>query len=228
MINNKQCILLVALGLLFVTNIFAQRPSYQIRSYLGIQGGITQFDILTDNFNTKAETGFMGGLTAVGNIEHKWYNISYGIQFVQNRFSLEGRETQDLAAAVEDIKFQMSGAQLAVLFHGKLNRDNFWVDFGPVLQFNGELELQDKSRQEDFYVVTNENELIIANDLKKISKFNVNLAAGITAGFKNFKIRGQYQYGVTNLLGKLNDENLSNTKFKGNGSMISGTVLFLF
>jgi len=56
--------LLVALSLCFVTKSFSQKGNFRISNGIGIIGGITQFDIDTDNFNTKSSNGFIGGLMA--------------------------------------------------------------------------------------------------------------------------------------------------------------------
>lgn len=45
--------LLVAVSILFVTLGYAQHKRYAIKNGIGIQGGFTQFDIITDNFVTK-------------------------------------------------------------------------------------------------------------------------------------------------------------------------------
>ena len=65
---NKQLNLLVAITLLFVTNLFAQRPNYDIKNFIGLYGGITQFDILTDNFTPEKQDGWLAGLTGMVNV----------------------------------------------------------------------------------------------------------------------------------------------------------------
>ena len=47
-----QLCLLVATMLCFVTKSFSQRKNYDIKNGFGIFGGLTQFDIITDNFET--------------------------------------------------------------------------------------------------------------------------------------------------------------------------------
>ena len=65
---------------------------YKIKNGIGLQGGITQYDILTDNFETKSgNSGFIGGMAASVDIPHKWYNVSYNIQFSQNHVEILGR-----------------------------------------------------------------------------------------------------------------------------------------
>ena len=60
----KLPIVLVALCLCFVTVSYAQKGSYKIRNGIALQGGVTQFDIQTDNFVTKKGNGFIGGMVA--------------------------------------------------------------------------------------------------------------------------------------------------------------------
>lgn len=221
---NKQLNLLVVISLLFVTNSFAQRPNYDIKNYIGIHGGVTQFDILTDNFTTEKQNGFIAGLTAMVNVEHKWYDVSYGIQFSQNNINISGRMTDDVQGN-EPLEYKLSAAQLALMLHAKILQENLTIDFGPVIQANGFLELKDDV-QDDYFV--NGFDDLQAKDLRDISKFNVNGAIGATAGFEHFRIRVQYQYGFTNMLNKLNDLEIEGTKFKGNQSQLSLTAIVLF
>ncbi len=221
---KNQLNLLVAITLLFVTNTFAQRPNYDIRNFIGLYGGISQFDITTDNFVTEKQDGWIAGLTGIVNVEHKWYDVSYGIQFSENNLNISGRMTDNVPGE-ESIKYKLSAAQLVLLMHAKIYRQNLAIDFGPVIQANGFLELKDKS-QEDYYI--NGYDGLKAIDLRDISKFNINAAIGATAGFKHFRVRAQYQYGLTNILNKLNDLNIEGTKFKGNQSQIIFTAIALF
>lgn len=221
---KNQLNLLVAITLIFVTNTFAQRPNYDIRNFIGLYGGITQFDITTDNFVTEKQNGWIAGLTGIVNVEHKWYDVSYGIQFSENNLNISGRMTDNVPGE-ESIKYKLSAAQLALLMHAKIYRQNLAIDFGPVIQANGFLELKDKS-QEEYYI--NGYDGLKAIDLRDISKFNINAAIGATAGFKHFRVRAQYQYGLTNILNKLNDLNIEGTKFKGNQSQIIFTAIALF
>lgn len=221
---NKQLNLLVAITLLFVTNSFAQRPNYDIKNFIGLYGGITQFDIITDNFTTKKQNGWIAGLTGMVNVEHKWYDVSYGIQFTENNLGVSGSTSN---SGVDDVmlEYKLSAAQLALLMHAKIVGYNFMIDFGPVIQANGFLDLKDDA-QEDYYVSGINN--LQAKQLRDISKFNVNGAIGATAGFKNFRVRAQYQYGLTNMLNKLNDLEGIDADFKGNQSQVLFGAMVLF
>ena len=94
--KTKQLNLLVAILFLFVTDTFAQRPNYDIRNMIGLHGGITQFNIVSNNFTTEKQEGWVFGLTAIAYVEHKWYDFSYGLQFSQNKVSISGRMQDDV------------------------------------------------------------------------------------------------------------------------------------
>lgn len=219
--------LLVALCVLFVTNSFAQRPNYSIKNSLGPFGGIVQSDIKTDNLITDSGKGWTAGLTAIVNVEHKWYDVSYGIQFTESVVTLSGRLVDDVAGD-EMIDMKLSGAQLGFLMHGKIFGQNLTIDFGPMIQANGYFEPKEAEKEE--YFVNGYDDLQV-KELRDISKFNINGAIGATAGLKNFRVRVQYQYGFTNVFAKLNDQQLNvggNTeKFKGNQSNLVFTALLL-
>lgn len=221
---SKRLNLLVAFILLFVTSTLAQRPSYKIKNMIGIHGGITEFNINTDNFITEKQNGWAFGLTGIVNVEHKWFDFSYGLQFSENSVNISGRMTNDVQEN-ELLEFKLSAVQLAALLHAKIISQNLTLDFGPIIQANGKLEVKDES-QENFYINGYDN--LQAHDIEDISKFNINGAVGVTAGFKHFRLRAQYQYGLTNMLNKLNDLEIEGNKFKGNQSQLLLSAMVLF
>lgn len=225
--KNIQYILLVALTIGFVTLSYAQPKRYQIKNGISIAGGLTQYDIITDNFNTKKGNGWAGGLTASVILPHKWYGVSYGMQLAENNFSVEGRESIR-ENTIEEIEYKLLTIQVAFLLHIKLIGSNVTLDVGPMLQYNGDSELKNKT-EEDYLI--NNFETLTAKDITAFSRLNFNGAAGLSAGFGAFKLRGQYLYGFTNILNKLNSESfndLEKTKFKGNQSMLVFTAIFTF
>ncbi|MBO3115253.1 hypothetical protein J4050_00745 [Winogradskyella sp. DF17] len=225
--KNIKHTILVVITLCYVTLGFSQHKRYTIRNGIGIQGGVTQFDLLTDNFKTKSNTGYLGGLTAWVNIPHKWYNVSYNIQMSENNIDISARP---LASTLDEfVEYKLLTVQASFLFHAKLIGNNLTLDAGPMVQYNGELELKDQEKEA--YVISGFNNLL-AEDITDISRFNINGAVGLSAGLGRFSLRGQYIYGFTNILARLNDKNLnvgSNTsKFKGNQSMLTLTALLIF
>jgi len=220
--------LLVALTMGFVTVSFGQPRKYDITNGIGIGGGITQFDIITDNFNTQQESGFLGSMLAHVDLPHRWYNMSFGMQLSENNISIAARPNL-ISIEEEFVKYKMFAAQIALLGHIKLIDSYFTIDVGPMLQYNGKLEMKDKAKEE--YIINNYDALT-ATDITKISQFNFNGAIGASAGLKNFKLKAQYIYGFTNMLKKLESQNFDtsggDSRFKGNQSMLVFGALFLF
>lgn len=221
-------LLLVLIWLGFASTVSAQHQRYAIQNGMGIHGGLTQFDIMTDNFTTKPGNGWIGGLSANVDIPHKWYNVSYVIQLSENNLEIGASPTGLLDS--EYVEYKMLAVQVGLLLHVKLASRYLTLDIGPMLQYNGELELKDDN-QENFIV--NGYTSLLASDLIKISQFNVNGVVGLTAGFDNFRLRAHYIYGFTNILNKLNDQPLNfsgndASKLKGNQSMLAFSAVFLF
>ena len=215
-----QLTLLVVISICFVTISFAQKGNYRISNGFGITGGITKFDIVTDNFTTKESNGFIGGLTATVDIPHKWYNMSFGMQLSESNLEILGRP--ELVSSQEAfIEYKMFAAQVAMLLHIKVIPDYFTIDVGPMLQYNGKLELKDKN-QEGYYIKNYVN--LGAEAISNISQFNFNGAVGASLGIRNFKLKAQYIYGFTNILNKLENEGLDtlggDSRFKGNQTML--------
>ena len=224
--KNKPRYLLVAVCIAFVTLSFAQRKNYKIQNGIGLQGGITQFDIHTDNFETKTNTGYIGGLAASVDIPHRWYNVSYNIQLSQNYIDIKASQVGSLTE--EFVEYKMLAAHISFLFHIKLISNNLTFDVGPMLQFNGQLELDDEAN-EGFIISGYDN--LLTEDIREISNFNANGAVGLSLGVRRLKLRAQYIYGFTNILGNLNNEDLNvgtNDKFEGNQSLLALTAIITF
>jgi hypothetical protein len=220
--------LLVAISICFVTKSFSQKGNYRIQNGFGITGGITKFDMTTDNFITKQSDGFLGGMSATVDIPLRWYNMSFGMQLSENNIEISGRPTQ-LSAQEEFIKYKMFAAQVAMLLHVKVIPNHFTIDVGPMLQYNGKLEFKDKV-QKGYYVNNYTN--LSSEDIINISQFNLNGAVGASLGINNFKLKAQYIYGVTNILKKLESQSLDstggNSRFKGNQNMLVLGVIASF
>ncbi len=224
--KNTKHILLVAICISFVTLSYAQHKNYKIQNGIGVQGGITQFDILTDNFETKTNTGYIGGMSASVDIPHRWYNVSYNIQLSENLIDINASELGSLTK--EFVEYKMFAANISFLFHIKLISNNFTLDAGPMLQYNSGLELKDDSKEG--YIIKGFNNLL-TEDIREISHFNANGAIGLSLGVRRLYLRAQYIYGFTNILGGLNDQDLdigNNDKFKGNQSLLAFTAIITF
>jgi hypothetical protein len=213
-------ILLVAICMCFVTKSFSQKGNYRISNGFSIGGGVTNFNIITDNFITKEGNGFAGGFAATVDIPHRWYNVSFGMQLSESSISISGRPDNSITSE-EFIDYKMFAAQVALMAHIKIIETYFTLDVGPMLQYNGKLELKDQTKE--VYFINNYSNLS-ALDITNISQFNLNGAIGVTAGIKFLKLKAQYVYGFTNILKKLENENLDTTggdsRFKGNQTML--------
>lgn len=213
-------ILLVAICMCFVTKSFSQKGNYRISNGFSIGGGVTNFNIITDNFITKEGNGFAGGFAATVDIPHRWYNVSFGMQLSESSISISGRLDNSIASE-EFIDYKMFAAQVALMAHIKIIETYFTLDVGPMLQYNGKLELKDQTKE--VYFINNYSNLS-ALDITNISQFNLNGAIGVTAGIKFLKLKAQYVYGFTNILKKLENEDLDTTggdsRFKGNQTML--------
>ena len=203
----KKFILLVVVCFGFVATVIAQHKRYTIRNGIGIIGGLTQYDIKTDNFNTKSGNGFIGGMIATVDIPHKWYTVSYGLQFSQNNLEISARPTAS-SLTQEQIEYKLLAVQATFLLHVKLLKEHLTIDLGPQVQYNSQLELKDDD-QEDFIIEGYDS--LKAIDLKDISQFNVNGVVGASVGISNFRLRAAYSYGFTNILNKLNKQNFTTT-----------------
>ena len=213
-------LLLVAITLCFVTKSFSQRGNIRITNSINIGGGITQFNIDTDNFETKSAQGFLAGTAAIVDLPHKFYNMSFGLQLSENHIEILGRPSL-ISPEEAYIDYKIFAAQLSLLMHIKIIPKHFTLDIGPMLQYNGNLEFNDKS-ENDYYIANYTN--LSATDITTISRFNFNGAVGASLGFNHFKLKAQYIYGFTNILNKLEASNLDSiggdTRFEGNQSML--------
>ena len=211
---------LVAIALCFVTNNYAQKGNYPITNGFSLFGGVTKFNITTDNFITSQGDGFLGGASATVDIPLRWYNVSFGMQMSGNNIDVLGRPAM-ASTTDEFINYKMFAAQVAMLLSIKVVPNHFTIDAGPMVQYNGKLELKNKDQEE--YYVNNYNN-VTANDITNISQFNFNGVAGASVGIRNFKLRAQYIYGFTNILNKLENQDLDTSggdaRFKGNQSML--------
>jgi len=218
-------ILLVALTLCFDTTTYAQHTTYPIKNGIAIQGGITQFNINTDNFVTKKGNGFIGGMAATVDLPHKWYTVSYGMLLSENNLEISGRMTDDVVGN-EMIEYKLMTVQIGFLFHAKAFGGIISLDVGPQLQYNGKLELKD-SANETYFINGYGN--LMAKDISEISQFNANGIVGVSAGIGSFRVKAQYNYGFTNILNKLNNNDLNvgsdESKFKGNQELLSLTLM---
>ena len=205
---------------LFISQQSIAQRNYNGYNFLGITGGLTLFDIQTDDLVTKQQTGFTAGFTTRGAFRNN-FDLVYGISFQSTAIAVEGSKLLD----TQDIRYTVQGAQINFLGSYNIVKKHLSLEFGPIFEINGKMKLDDDQYED--YILTGYDALA-AKDIQEISRFNVRLAGGLTAGLEHFRISAQYQYGVTNMLGKLNDKGLEKDNFKGHSSTIAvmGVIYF--
>jgi len=211
---SLKILLFVTFSLFLLHHSVAQR-NYQYYNLLGFNGGVTLFDISTSDLNTKQGTGFILGFTTRGSFYNK-FDLIYGMNFLNNKIEIFGRNAENISET-QNIDYTIQGVQVTFLGSYNIVRHHLSIEAGPILNINGKMKLDSNKFEE--YILDGYNELK-AEEIQDISKINFHLAGGLTTGLENFRISAQYQYGVTNMLNKLNDKNLENSNFKGNSTTI--------
>lgn len=187
---------------------------YRDSNRIGISFGVNQFTLNTNNFETKPGNGWNGGLSMRGNYYDDW-DMVYAMQFSENNFSVvtySGNIT-------EDTNYKLSSAQVSLMLSYKIVENHLSVEFGPLLQINGKLNVE-RDQQNNIISGTT----LLAKDIVDISKFNFYPVIGITAGVRHVRLNVSYQYGVNNMLGNLNSKNLG-MNFKGNPGILNGNLI---
>jgi len=198
----------------------AQR-STKIYNRIGIQGVHTLTTLHTNNLNTIQSDGFLAGLSTRGAFYNN-FDLIYGIDFLQTDVDIQGRE--------EAILYTLSGVQVKLLASYLIAGEHLSLEFGPILQVNGGLKLDDQNQENQ---ILEGYTLLNAGDLEEISRVNGMFTAGITGGLEWIRLTAAYQYNFTNILNKLNSEDLNlkdpaATNFKGNlGLITAGIVIYL-
>ncbi|MEL6810889.1 MAG: hypothetical protein AAFP76_06095 [Bacteroidota bacterium] len=221
-------LVIVTTALLAFQVTTAQR-NFDQNNHLGLIGGIGFFDINTDNFNTEKGTGYYLGFTTRGAFYNN-FDLIYGVSFLQNQVGIFGRDASGAGNFPEQyVDFTTLAAQINLLGSFNIIHNHLSIEAGPILNVNGKLKV-DREEFEDF--VLDGYETLTAKDIENVSRVHFHAAAGITAGIENFRVGAMYQYGVTNLLNRLNDkegiEKPANGKFEGNASVLIVTAVLYF
>ena len=218
-------LLLIAWLLVTSTTIYGQ--SYRNAgnyNRIGLQGKVALMDIDTKNFDVQGDTGFLAGFTTRGNVYNNW-GMVYGIDLLSTAVTVQTSALDQLTS--EDTQYNIIGAQLNLLLSYNLIANHLAVDLGPALLVNSKMKL-DNSRQ-NTNIVSGYNTLT-ASDIQEISRVNGFGIIGLTGGFEHVRLTLQYQYGFTNILNNLNEQNLviddNERDFKGNASIIAAGVVF--
>jgi hypothetical protein len=194
-------------------------------NYLGITGGITQFDILTDDLTTDAGQSFMLGFHTRGAFYNN-FDLVYGINFYDSSVGVLAKPAIPVVGSERYIDYSIQSALVHVLLSFNVVRDYLTLEAGPMLNISGKLKLDDDAFED--YILEGYDTLR-AQDIQDVSKVNFRVMGGLTAGFKRFKVNLQYQYGVTNMLNNLNEKDLAEVNdIEGHSATVVLAGIFYF
>ena len=187
---------------------------------LGVNGGLTLFDINTSDFTTNQSQGFIAGFTTRGSFRNS-FDLVYGINFSQSNVEIVGSNLTD----TQNIEYSILAAQINLLGSLNIVEHHLSLEFGPVLNVNGKMKVKDEAYND--YILDGYT-AVRAQDVEDISTFNFRVLGGITAGFKSFRVLAHYQYGITNMLNNLTEKDIPELEdVKGNSStLILGAVFY--
>ena len=222
LIMSLKKILFVTFTFLFIQQSFSQR-NFDHYNRMGITGGYSLYDINTSDLNTKQGDGFIAGFTTRGAFRNK-FDLIYGLSFYSHKVEIFGRDAEN-SFETQFIDYKIQGVQINFLGSYNIINHHLSIDFGPILNVSGKLKIEHEQFEE--YILDGYTTLK-AIDIEEISPVNLHLMGGISGGMETFKVGVQYQYGVFNMLEKLNDKNLENTNFEGNSSTIIFSLYVYF
>ncbi len=206
------------IALAIVPAAFAQWE-YRDSNRIGIIGGINQFSLNSSNFDAKPQLGWNAGLSMRGNFYND-FDMVYAIQFSENKFSVA--TTNPVNTLRKDVEFKLPSAQISLMLSYKIVEHHLSIEFGPMVQIGDKFKIDDDANTNNIIDGTT----FKAGDIRKISRFNFYPVAGVTFGIKHLRANVQYAYGLTNMLGNLNDASLyPGVKFKGNAGILSGNLI---
>ena len=201
------------LCLLISATTFAQY-GYRDSNMIGVTLGLNQFTLNTSDIETTPGQGWNLGLSMRGNFYNDWDAI-YGIQFSEYNFKVA---TLNASLNERDVNFKLPCANITFQFSYKFIENHLSVEFGPMVQINGKFAVE----KTDENNTLKGNGTYMVKDVTDIGNVSFYPLVGITAGVRNVRLNISYQYGVNNMLGKLNGN------FKGNASVINGNIVFYF
>ncbi|TDD99651.1 outer membrane beta-barrel protein [Flavobacterium cellulosilyticum] len=199
--------------LLLSMTMFGQYK-YRDANRIGISFGLNQFSLNTSNFQTKPGKGWNAGLSMRGNFYDNW-DMVYAMQFSENNFTVNTKS----GFITEDTNYKLPSAQISLMLSFKIVENHLSIEFGPVVQINGKLNVDSGSANNTISGTT-----LLAKDIVDISPFNLYPAVGITAGGRHLRLSISYQYGINNMLSNLNNKNVD-VNFKGNPGILNGNLI---
>ncbi|WP_162126833.1 outer membrane beta-barrel protein [Flavobacterium phycosphaerae] len=202
-----------SLLLLAITSFAFSQYGYRDSNMIGITLGLNQFTLNTSDIEAKPGTGWNIGLSMRGNFYNDWDAI-YGLQFSEYNYKIV---TKKGVSSDRDVNYKLPCANVTFQLSYKFIENHLSVEFGPMMQINGNAQIE-KSDEANIVKGT----AVTAKDFTKMGTVGVYPVIGITAGVRNARLNLTYQYGLTNMLGKVEGD------FSGHASVINGNVIFYF
>ena len=154
---------------LFSITAFAQY-NYGDSNRIGISIGVNQFNLNTNNFQTKPGSVLSVGLSMWGNF-YDDRDVAYAMQFSEKNFSV----AVNSGFTKEDTNYKLSSAQTTLMLSYKIVQNHLSIEFESTSQVNGKLKTD----------LSNENNIIygttfLVKDIEDVSRFNFYPTVGIT------------------------------------------------
>lgn len=200
---------------ILITKIAFAQYEYRDSNRIGISFGLNQFTLNTNDFQTKPGNGWNVGLSMRGNYYNDW-DMVYLMQFSENNFTVA---TNSGFVFSDEANYKLSSVQMSLMLSYKIVENHLSFEFGPLVQVNGKLNVE-KGKENNIISGTT----LLAKDIEDISMFNFYPVIGITAGVRHVRLNISYQYGINNMLGNLNSQNLGYS-FKGNPGILNGNLI---
>jgi hypothetical protein len=199
--------------LVAITSIAFAQYGYRDSNMIGITLGLNQFTLNTSDIEVKPGTGWNIGLSMRGNFYNDWDAI-YGLQFSEYNYKVV---TKKGVSSDRDVNYKLPCANVTFQLSYKFIENHLSVEFGPMVQINGNAQIE---KTDEANIV--KDTAVTAKDFTTMGNVGVYPVIGITAGVRNVRLNVTYQYGLTNMLGKVDGD------FSGHASVINGNVIFYF
>ncbi|MDI1254709.1 MAG: PorT family protein [Flavobacterium sp.] len=187
---------------------FAQY-NYRDSNRIGIIGGVNQMSLYTSAFDAKPGMGWNAGLSVRGNYYDNW-DMVYAVQFSEVNFDLA---TYNSLLQPKDVNYKFGMVQISLQISKKIFDENLTLEFGPILQVNGKMEIDRSDKLNTIKGTT-----LKADEITEITNYNIYPTAGITFGVTHFRANISYQYGLINMFSRLDG-------VKGNMGILNGNVI---
>ncbi|MGK4566526.1 outer membrane beta-barrel protein [Flavobacterium sp. 3HN19-14] len=187
---------------------FAQY-NYRDSNRIGIIAGVNQIGLYTSDFDVKSGMGWNAGLSVRGNYYDNW-DMVYAVQFSEVNFDVP---TYNSLSQPKNVNYKFGTVQISLQLSKKIFGENLTLEFGPIIQLNGKMEIDREDKQNTIKGTT-----LKADDITEITNYNIYPTAGITFGVTHFRANISYQYGLINMFSRVDN-------VKGNMGILNGNLI---